>query len=370
MLASATGARQALHDEIVSPRCPIQLRSPDSSLLRRRIAVWSTITRLPARQVLETSSSAENFLHRLAGIDESRNLSSRVSAKSKVKRVFLLDVNPICYDGSRLDLHSFSRWLTLFFSEVSLTDPVIAVFDGENGNDYRKRLLPSYKAHRRKFLGTGPQWAELQVSEFLRNCHVPVVKVNGYEADDTVATLADQALQKGFRVVIASPDKDFKQLISENLQIVMPVPELRRWSFYTLKHYAAQYDCDPRSDLSLRCILGDQVDGVPGIQQFVPGFGRKTAVKLLKKHGSLENLLNTAAVRTVGKQFAQDALNKYADYLRRNYKVLSLRRDANVHLQEEWLCERQIIDDSTAVSDFLKQLGTLQQRSKRYVPSA
>lgn len=72
--------------------------------------------------------------------------------------------------------------------------------------------------------------------------------------------------------------------------------------------------------------MGDEADGVPGIQQFVPSFGRKTAVRLLKKHGSLENLLNTAAVRTVGKQYAQDALNKYADYLRRNYQVLSLRR--------------------------------------------
>jgi 5'-3' exonuclease len=74
------------------------------------------------------------------------------------------------------------------------------------------------------------------------------------------------------------------------------------------------------------CIIGDEVDGVPGIQHVAPGFGRKTALKLLKKHGSLENLLNAAAVRTVGRQYAQDALTKYADYLRRNHKVLALRR--------------------------------------------
>lgn len=72
--------------------------------------------------------------------------------------------------------------------------------------------------------------------------------------------------------------------------------------------------------------MGDEVDGVPGIQHVAPGFGRKTALKLLKKHGSLENLLNAAAVRTVGRQYAQDALTKYADYLRRNYEVLALRR--------------------------------------------
>lgn len=74
------------------------------------------------------------------------------------------------------------------------------------------------------------------------------------------------------------------------------------------------------------CIIGDEVDGVPGIQNLVPGFGRKTALKLIKKHGSLENLLNAASVRTVGKQYVQEALTKYTCELRRNYEVLSLRR--------------------------------------------
>lgn len=84
----------------------------------------------------------------------------------------------------------------------------------------------------------------------LRNI-MQVVKVDGQEADDVVATLVEQVLQKGVRVVIASPDKDFKQLISDNVQLVMPLPELNRWSFYTLRHYIAQYNCDPCSDLSL-----------------------------------------------------------------------------------------------------------------------
>lgn len=74
------------------------------------------------------------------------------------------------------------------------------------------------------------------------------------------------------------------------------------------------------------CIVGDEVDGVPGIQHMVPDFGRKTALKLIKKHGSLENLLNAAAVRTVGRPYAQNALTKYADYLRTNYEVLALKR--------------------------------------------
>jgi 5'-3' exonuclease len=82
------------------------------------------------------------------------------------------------------------------------------------------------------------------------------VQVDGYEADDVVATLTHQVLQKGYRVAIGSPDKDFKQLISEDVQLVMPIPEIGRWSFYTLRHYVAQYKCDPTADLSLsECIF-------------------------------------------------------------------------------------------------------------------
>lgn len=83
------------------------------------------------------------------------------------------------------------------------------------------------------------------------NKYLQAVKIEGHEADDVVATLVRQVLSKGYRAVIASPDKDFKQLISEDVQMVIPVPELDRWSFYTLKHYIAQYNCDPQSDLSL-----------------------------------------------------------------------------------------------------------------------
>lgn len=282
------------------------------------------------------------------------------------KRVFFLDVNPLCYKGSTPSLQSFAHWVSLLFSRVSLTDPVIAVIDGERGNEYRRQLLPSYKAHRRKFSppisamarsSKSPLTKHQLIADVLRECSVPVVKIEAHEADDVVATLVGQVLERGYRVVIASPDKDFKQLISEDVQIVMPMPELDRWSFYTLKHYIAQYNCDPRSDLSLRCIMGDEVDGVPGIQHVVPGFGRKTALKLLKKHGSLENLLNTAAVRTIGRQYAQDALTNYADYLRKNYEVLALRRDVNVNLKDEWLSERDMHNDAESLSNFIKLVG-------------
>ncbi|KAJ9167135.1 hypothetical protein P3X46_021806 [Hevea brasiliensis] len=338
-------------------------RKTRGTKLAKSCKAWKLIAAASA-----SSSSSSGSFNRTVGeqLFRGNEISGNKKERSKSKkRVFFLDVNPLCYAGSTPSLDFFGYWISLFFSQVSLSDPVIAVLDGEGGSEHRRQLLPSYKAHRRKFLSQLSACHKFSmdhvrrsqvVIDVLRKCNVPVVKMEGHEADDVVATLVGQVLQRGYRVVIASPDKDFKQLISEDVQIVLPVTELKRWSFYTVKHYNAQYNCDPCSDLSFRCIMGDEVDGVPGIQNMAPGFGRKTALKLLKKHGSLENLLNAAAVRTVGKQYAQDALTKHADFLRRNYEVLALKRDVDVHLQEEWLIERDRCNDSIILSNFLKVL--------------
>lgn len=314
-----------------------------------------------------SSSSSSSSLVSFKKTPKTTSLQKlNTESKQQSKRVFFLDVNPLCYEGTNPSLHYFAKWLKLFLShQVTQSHPVIAVFDGERGSEYRRNLLPSYKANRRKFVARGGGGGGGSghvgrfygvISDVLQKCNVPVIKVDGHEADDVVATLAEQVLKKGFRVVIASPDKDFKQLISDNVQIVMPKPELQRWSFYTAKHYRDQYNCDPQSDLSLRCIIGDEVDGVPGIQHLVPSFGWKTALKLIQKHGSLEALLNAAAVRTVGRPYAQDALTKYADYLRRNYEVLALKRDLNVQLLEEWLVDRNTHNDTVALSNLFKYL--------------
>ncbi|XP_039812964.1 DNA polymerase I-like isoform X3 [Panicum virgatum] len=304
-----------------SPVTAAGVATPHRSRALRFVATpAATASSSPSTSTSAVSSAPPSARHSrkdLAGRDGA--LSERTKP-----RVFFLDVNPLCFRGSQRSLSAFARWLALFFAHVSLRDPVVAV----------------------EFLNL-TIWKR----------HIQVVRVHGYEADDVVATLTEQVLRKGYRVVIASPDKDFKQLISEDVQLVIPIPEIGRWSFYTLRHYVAQYKCDPTADLSLRCFMGDEADGVPGIQHLVPGFGRKTAVKLLQKHGSLENLLNTAAIRTVGKDYAQDALTKHADYLRKNYEILSLKRDVNVQLDDSWLSTRNTCNDTSVLSDFIHKFN-------------
>lgn len=279
-----------------------------------------------------------------------------------------MDVNPLCYSGSTPSLRSFGFWVSLLLRRVSLADPVIAVFDGENGSEHRRKLLPSYKAHRWKATsqyskGFVARSRRSVIEDCLGACHIPSVSLAGQEADDVIATLAEQALgREGVAVVIASPDKDFKQLLSQRVSIVSPLGDLRRWSFCTLGSYVGEHGLGPGSELSLRCLLGDAADGVPGIQTLAPGFGRKTAVKLLERHGTLDNLLSAAAVRTVGKPYAQDALVTHAHFLRTNYEVLSLRRDVlGVSLRDEWLAHRDCRHDKRVFDNFFH---TLEQETK------
>ncbi|XP_071923624.1 uncharacterized protein [Coffea arabica] len=352
------GTRTSLSISAAKPRTKPKLKPQKLSICSSLLSSSSSVSDKNPPDACEETNGAD------ARTSDSQSIQKE--KRMKKKRVFFLDVNALCYQGNTRSLHSFAHWIFLFFSQVSLSDPVIAVVDGERGNEYRKQILPSYKANRRRFsqhfssLGRFPRnrigRSHKLVLNVLHGCNVPVVKIEAHEADDVIATLVEQVISRGYQAVVASPDKDFRQLLSQDVQIVMPMPKCNRWSFYTLNHYIAQYTCDPQSDLSLRCFLGDEVDGVPGIQHFVPGFGRKTALKLLKKHGSLENLLSAAAVRTVGRAYAQDALMKYADHLRKNYQVLSLKRDVDVQIEDKWLSGRNCCNDLVVLSNFINLL--------------
>ncbi|KAG0495392.1 hypothetical protein HPP92_000093 [Vanilla planifolia] len=112
-----------------------------------------------------------------------RSLDIQAVTKDK-PRVFFLDVNPICYRGSERSLHTFVHWLSLFFSEISHRNPLIAVLDGEDGNEFRRKLLPSYKSNRQSIIwrggnlqrgsSAGASSTELQVTTILQKCNVPV----------------------------------------------------------------------------------------------------------------------------------------------------------------------------------------------------
>lgn len=131
-----------------------------------------------------SSSSSSSSLVSFKKTPKTTSLQKlNTESKQQSKRVYFLDVNPLCYEGTNPSLHYFAKWLKLFLShQVTQSHPVIAVFDGERGSEYRRNLLPSYKANRRKFVARGGGGGGSGhvgrfygvISDVLQKCNVPV----------------------------------------------------------------------------------------------------------------------------------------------------------------------------------------------------
>ena len=121
--------------------------------------------------------------------------------------------------------------------------------------------------------------------------NIPVVELDGYEADDIIGTLAKQAEKEGYEVYMVTPDKDYGQLVSENIKIYKPPYQGSVHEILGPKEICEKWDIENVSQvIDVLGMMGDAVDNIPGI----PGIGEKTAVKLLKEYGSIENVLENA----------------------------------------------------------------------------
>ncbi|PNX54922.1 5'-3' exonuclease-like protein [Trifolium pratense] len=128
------------------------------------------------------SSSSSSLSFKTTSKTTALTATTTTTVTHKPKRVFFLDVNPLCYEGSNPSLHSFARWFSLFLSpQIAHNSPVIAVVDGDRGSEHRRKLLPSYKANRKKFIAGGGAGAgggyvgrfHPVISDVLRKCNVP-----------------------------------------------------------------------------------------------------------------------------------------------------------------------------------------------------
>lgn len=168
-LLSSPHSFNFLHPSNLNPSSsPSSAFSPSSSLSFNK----------PQNNTLTTKSAPTTTT---TTVTQTRN----PNPKPKIKKVFFLDVNPLCYQGSNPSLHSFAQWFSRFLSpQLTQTHPIIAVVDGNGGSEYRRKLLPSYKANRVKFtskISTPGGYGDGFVGRFhpvisnvLGKCNVPV----------------------------------------------------------------------------------------------------------------------------------------------------------------------------------------------------
>jgi DNA polymerase-1 len=163
----------------------------------------------------------------------------------------------------------------------------LAVAFDKGGSTYRYEMYQEYKAHRDET----PEAIKIAVpyiQELLKAMHIPIIEVAGFEADDLIGTLAKQAEKENFKVYMVTPDKDFAQLVSENIFMYKPARMGNDIEIWGIPEVLARFEIDrPEQVIDFLGMMGDAADNIPGL----PGVGEKTAKKFLKKYGSMENLL-------------------------------------------------------------------------------
>ena len=129
------------------------------------------------------------------------------------------------------------------------------------------------------------------IKEIVRGFNIPIVELDGYEADDVIGTLSRQAAAAGYEVFMVTPDKDYGQLVSEQVKIYKPGYQGGSVEILGMNEVMEKWNIKNISQvIDILGLMGDAVDNIPGI----PGIGEKTAAKLLAEYGSLENVLSNA----------------------------------------------------------------------------
>ncbi len=219
---------------------------------------------------------------------------------SQQKRLFLLDAYALIFRGyyafiknprinsKGLDTSAVMGFMNSLMDVIKREKPgYLAVAFDKGGSELRSQMFPEYKANRDET----PEAIKIAVpyiQEILKAMHIPIMELPGYEADDLIGTLAKQAEKEGYTVYMVTPDKDFAQLVSENIFMYRPARMGNDIEIWGVPQVLEKFEIErPEQVIDFLGMMGDAVDNIPGL----PGVGEKTAKKLLKEYGSMENLL-------------------------------------------------------------------------------
>jgi len=259
-------------------------------------------------------------------------------------RLFLVDGYALIYRAffafgaqplinSRGENTSIARGAHEFLKQlIAKHDPEYLGWVHDAGLSFRHERYPAYKATRERLepalqadFDTGVE----RITQILEAYRVPVLSLEGYEADDIIGTLAQQATTVGVNTVIVSADKDFVQLISSGTWILNPWhgrPGFTTEKWYDTENAAERLGVLPDRVVDYLALLGDTSDNVPGVK----GIGEKTARALIEKYGPLEQIL--AHVSEVEPTRARNALQQFADNGTLSKELVTIRRDLPIAL--------------------------------------
>ncbi|KAE9518955.1 DNA polymerase I [Candidatus Liberibacter asiaticus] len=208
---------------------------------------------------------------------------------------------------------------------------------------FRNEIYPDYKANRPKIPEMLlPQLPLVRLAT--QAFGIPAIEIQGFEADDIIATYTYIAEKEGFAVTIISTDKDLMQLVSPTTCLYDTVKEEK----IDIEHVIKKWGIPPEKMVCLQALTGDSIDNIPGI----PGIGYKTAALLLQEYGNLENILINAS--RIKQKKRRENILEYAETARLSRKLVMLRTDVPITIPLEHL----ILEDCNGprLISFLKAL--------------
>ncbi|RUT70949.1 DNA polymerase I [Flavobacterium cupreum] len=219
---------------------------------------------------------------------------------STQKRLFLLDAYALIFRGyyafiknprinsKGMDTSAIMGFMNSLLDVIKREKPdhLAVAFDKE-GSQVRTEMYSDYKANR----DATPEAIKIAIpyiQDLLRAMHIPIIEMAGCEADDLIGTIAKQAEKENYKVYMVTPDKDFAQLVSENIFMYKPARMGNGIEIWGVPEVLAKFEIErPEQVIDFLGMMGDAVDNIPGL----PGVGEVTAKKFLKEYGSMENLL-------------------------------------------------------------------------------
>ncbi len=212
------------------------------------------------------------------------------------------------------------------------------------GPTFRHEQFEAYKATRAEMPADLVPQIPL-VRRLFEVMEIPCLELAGYEADDLLATVAEQTVQLGGECVLATADKDARQLIGEQVQLL----NLRTNALIGAEELAGEWGLRPDQVVDYLALVGDAVDNVPGI----PGIGPKTASELMVKFGTLDNLLDH--IDEVSGKKRKENLATHADTARAGRELIRLERAVPVEIP--WEAARVHPPAAEQLAEFLREMG-------------
>ncbi|TVZ16702.1 DNA polymerase I [Maribacter sp. MAR_2009_72] len=276
------------------------------------------------------------------------------------KRLFLLDAYALIFRGyyaliknprinsQGMDTSAIMGFMNSLFDVIRREKPDhLAVCFDKGGSVERTEMFEAYKANRDE-TPDAIRLAIPYIQDILKAMHIPSVVLEGWEADDIIGTLSKQAEKEDYKVFMVTPDKDFGQLVSENIFMYRPARMGNGIEIWGIPEVQKRFGVErPEQVIDYLGMMGDASDNIPGL----PGVGDKTAKKFIAQFGSMENLLaNTDQLK--GKMKEKIEANKELGILSKKLATICIDCDVTFNASDYELS----VPDFEKVQEIFEQL--------------